>query len=356
MMNLRKELVAPPTTTKENYKLLEQITETNVTKKPSREQGFLDNFAKKRSLTSIHDKNNPLEYQEKKEHKRRPYLIEEGKRQTARCFNNPYICDFGQTSFHLDKRNNDNGLRKIRSEFRDIANCIVPQTLLHHVNFQEKAVGFYDNKGRFISLAVEFLYREAKNSLIRQGRQEELSYNRFREAVRVLEDHGYISIKENRKKRIDDRWESMPATISVNMQWFIDLGFTMLDISRACKDEFTLAHKANLATLKIEHYNNKRFIKKEKKQQAKQEIKKIHYSLQELIQREKKGLFLTEEQQQILKHECSGHDRRRNQDATYYPEFTDGRWLDGSPPKKDPSSVGKESLRNIMDFLKKPPS
>lgn len=306
-----------------------------------------------------HNKHNPQIFNPPSRHKKRPYAIEEAKRRSAESYFYPLKFDLRKASFHADKKTKIGGLRKIRSEKRHIILNHLMVFIFHYTCLKTMQLGFIDGKtGKFIKYSQQFLIKEIQRSLIESGTLETASDKRIKTAMAELKDLGYIEIKQNKEKRIDGTYRSLPSDILVNPKLFYDLGISENEIIFSKKAEVSEFERYLTQTKSYQYKKNQRFQTK----QQKETYKKERSNIQDILKRSKQQ-NISQEEKAILEREMPGHDRTTNQSPAYR-DFTGISQNREEVLKRNGISNGKDQSMsplaqywlNQFQQLKKPPS
>lgn len=260
----------------------------------------------------------PKVFQEPPHHKKRPRLTIAGRKALRKTFYNPYAQYTGRLSFHTHKINHDGSLRKIRSTKREAITHFVGEALLHFLNIDTMTVG-YKIGDRFVLVGITRLAKYAQ-----------ASYKQTRDALKIYEREGYISIDQEKYKQRDGKCRNRSAKIAVSRKLFHDLGFDDFDID-FYKSEEKAAEMRKIAEQKRLTYNK----------QARIEVK------QNKVDRKTQ---LTDEYKD---QEMPGWRRGRFHEAPAYIEYSAGVPISGQS-----STHLADSPQNVINLLKlrlKPP-
>lgn len=263
-----------------------------------------------------HVYDSPRVFKEPKHHKQRPYLLVEARKRLRRTYYNPAVYEAGMMAYHNAKQNLDGGKRKMRSEIREAVTHAVGEALAHYASIGAMAVGFTDNKGKFVSLGITSIAKKAG-----------VSYQRARDAIAVFEAAGTVTVEQNTYLTKDGKFRKTEALIRINHKFFYNLGFDDVD---------------------IKNYKSK---DKAKTDRILQEQKRSEFKANsDLYLKIKRGQRLSERELRLLDNNDKGWQRPYQPTQTKRPVIAEFKATgDNTAPRL--TEVGKEALLAIRAKL-----
>jgi hypothetical protein len=162
-----------------------------------------------------HDKNNFKRPSVLRDAKRRPHVLEEAKRRVYDSINDNFrYPEFAGLFFHKAESPSEKSSRRRRSERVEGIFSLALPFLLHSLNLQRMACGFYDNRNNFIP--YDYSYLENKT---------EQSSSRIKREMAILQSEEIIKVNTQRELTQDGVWRTKSVTIE-----FTDKIFRMLDL------------------------------------------------------------------------------------------------------------------------------
>lgn len=225
-----------------------------------------------------------------KKHKKRFPILHRLKENLAEAYFYPLKYEIGELFYHDDKTNKSGRKRKVRSDAREPMTHRVGQAILHYVNIEMMALGFFNGKGRFINFGIDFLSKVTG-----------VSYSQTRTTIKAFEKSGYLTIEENKYKTLNGEMRSGPSMIRISPKLFLSLGATEEEIDQY-KNKKSKEHEKEVRRIKAkEYYDNQKSTKKN----AKKELKNIR----ELLTKAKDGIQLNDDEKALLEKEYPGYER-----------------------------------------------
>jgi len=175
--------------------------------------------------------------------RRRPHVIEESKRRIQQSFRDIYhYPEFTQVFYHPIQR--DRG-RLRRSESIEGTIALTLSTLLHSLNLQKMAVGFYDSGNEFHYYDYGFIERSTSQHA-----------QRIKREMKLLQEYEIIRVITLREKNHDGSWRTKEVRIE-----FTDKIFLMLDlVDEYLKDRETISLKFHEKQERLERNRAKKSI------------------------------------------------------------------------------------------------
>jgi len=175
---------------------------------------------------------------------RRPHVIEESKRRVQQAFSDIYAYPkFTQVFYH--PVNLEGGGRRRRSEAIEGTLSLTLTALLHTLNLQKMACGFYDSGNKFHYYNYAWIEKATDQHAARVKRE-----------MKVLQDYGIIKVVTNRQRNSDGSWRTIDVRIEMT-----DKIFMMLDLEDAfTRDRETISIKFHTKQARLDKNRARRDI------------------------------------------------------------------------------------------------
>lgn len=178
-------------------------------------------------------------------HKRRPHPIEEAKRRCENLYNSPASRPMGKMFFNSSRFNKSGSFRQMRSEMREniklVKQCLFEHLCLTTMQFGQIIPGSFNHFG------IYFICKKT-----------DLSYSTVHRVLTVLENSGYITVKERREKKPDGTFRSIPAIIYAHPSIFHDLDMSDDDICRESQKYLEAIRRDEERQRKFAEYQRKK--------------------------------------------------------------------------------------------------
>lgn len=248
-------------------------------------------------------------------HKKRFPLIEKAKAKLSNLFYRPLEGEAGKLFYHKDKTTKKGAFRKRRSTVRGRMTHDIGQIILHYNNIDHMMLGHFQGQ-MFVNYDTNLIYKHSN-----------YSKKRIQETLRLFEDYGYISLKERKELLPDGSWKTYNSYISVNKQFYLDLGITETDFQKHYESRQKNARFEDTQRRRNEFFRNER--------RSRKEIKAIKRSLREV-------------------NEMPGSERKREAEPLYrdYTGLSSNR--EAVIKKNSTTETAGHFLANILKSLKPP--